>query len=422
MYFLSLSNELRANIRHLYYDIAWIGITSGTTSSFLAIYAARLGASNLQIGLLSAGPAIINLLISLPVGHWLEGRPLVRVAFWSAFWQRLGLIAFIVFPWLMTEAAQSWGIIATMLLMSIPATILMIGFNALFADVVPPHLRGEVVGKRNALSAVTSMVSLLASGQILVHIPYPLNYQIVFAIGVIGAMMSTYHVGQIQSTKEPALQWKWSREKFKQLGTNILSKLQWKPVNFINAGVLQRLDVLRGPFGLFMSAYLAFYTFQYISISIGPVYFVRTLDLKDNAISLGSALFNLILMMVSMNIGRLVIRYNNRRLTVASGMLFGLYPLLMGLARDAWLYYIGSAVGGIIWAVVSVGMINRLMERIPENDRPAQMAIHNLILNLGILIGSLIGPVLGDLVGLRTTMYVGAGLRLLAGVLLWLWG
>lgn len=74
MQFSSLSNEQRANMRHLYLDIAWIGITSGTTSSFLAIYATRLGASSWQIGLLTAGPAIINLLISLPVGRWLR-RP-----------------------------------------------------------------------------------------------------------------------------------------------------------------------------------------------------------------------------------------------------------------------------------------------------------------------------------------------------------
>jgi predicted MFS family arabinose efflux permease len=107
---------------------------------------------------------------------------------------------------------------------------------------------------------------------------------------------------------------------------------------------------------------------------------------------------------------------------VTSGMLFGLYPLLMGLARDAWLYCAASAVGGIVWAVLNVGMINRLMERIPEDDRPAQMAIHNGVLNLGILAGSLIGPLIGDSLGLRAAMYIGAGLRTLSGVLLWLWG
>jgi predicted MFS family arabinose efflux permease len=107
---------------------------------------------------------------------------------------------------------------------------------------------------------------------------------------------------------------------------------------------------------------------------------------------------------------------------VVSGMIFGLYPLLMGMARDAILYCVASAAGGIVWAVLNVGMVNRLMERIPDGDRPAHMAIHNAVLNIGILAGSLIGPLIGDGLGLRAAMYIGAGLRTLAGLLLWLWG
>jgi MFS family permease len=422
MQFSSPSNQLRANIRHLYLDITWIGITSGTTSSFLAIYATRLGASNLQIGLLTAGPAIVNLLISLPVGHWLEGHPLVRASFWSAFWQRIGLILFIFMPWLLAEAVQTWGIVGLMLLVSAPTAVLMIAFNALFAEVVPPPLRGEVVGKRNALSAVTGMIALLVSGQILDRVHYPYNYQIVFTIGAVAAMMSAYHIGKIRSGNEPALHWSWHDRRIAQLRESLQSMLQWRRATSLNGRPLLRLDVLRGPFGLFMGAYLAFYTFQYVSLSIGPLYFVRTLNLRDSAIGLGSALFNLIMMLTSLNAGRLALRLDNRRLLVSSGMLFGLYPLLMGLAREEKMYWVASAVGGIVWAVLNVGMINRLMERIPVDDRPAYMATHNMVLNLGILMGSLIGPLIGDGLGLRAAMFAGAGLRTLAGLLLWLWG
>lgn len=422
MQFSSPSNQLRANIRHLYLDITWFGITSGTTASFLAIYATRLGASNLQIGLLTAGPAIVNLLISLPVGRWLEGHPLVRASFWSALCQRIGMVLFIFMPWLLAEAAQTWGIVGLMLLISAPAALLMIAFNALFAEVVPPQMRGEVVGKRNALTAVTAMVALLASGQILDRVHYPYNYQIVFTIGVIGAMMSTYHLGKIRSDNESALQWNWSGEKIARFTENLRQKFQQRQDAQTNGHPLLRLDVLRGPFGLFMVAYLAFYTFQYVSLSIGPLYFVRTLNLRDSAISLGNALFNFIMMLTSLYAGRLALRFNNRRLLVVSGMLFGLYPLLMGMAREPKLYWGASAVGGIVWAVLNVGMINRLMERIPVDDRPAYMAIHNMVLNLGILMGSLMGPFISDGLGLRAAMFAGAGLRTLAGLLLWLWG
>ncbi len=422
MQFSSPSNQLRANLGHLYLEITWFGVTSGTTASFLAIYATRLGASNLQIGLLTAGPAIVNLLISLPVGRWLEGHPLVRASFWSAFYQRIGMMLFIIMPWLLAEAAQTWGIVGLMMLISAPAAVLMIAFNALFAEVVPPQMRGDVVGKRNALTAVTAMVALLVSGQILDRVHYPYNYQIVFTIGAIGAMMSAYHLGKIRSENEPALQLSWTSKRIVQLKESLQHKLLWKQASRQNGHPLLRLDVLRGPFGLFMITYLAFYTFQYVSLSIGPLYFVRTLNLRDSAISLGNALFNLIMMMTSLYAGRLALRFNNRRLLVVSGMLFGLYPLLMGMAREPKLFWGASAVGGIVWAVLNVGMVNRLMERIPADDRPAYMAIHNMVLNLGILTGSLMGPLISDGLGLRAAMFAGAGLRTLAGLLLWLWG
>jgi predicted MFS family arabinose efflux permease len=72
--------------------------------------------------------------------------------------------------------------------------------------------------------------------------------------------------------------------------------------------------------------------------------------------------------------------------------------------------------------LASGGLVNRLMERVPEDDRPAHMALHNLVLNLAILVGSLAGPLLGDWLGLRTALLLSAGLRVLAALLLARWG
>ena len=81
--------EHRANFRYLYWDIAWFGIISGTTLSFISIYAARLGAAALQIGFLNAGPALVGLFFTLPVGRWLQHRPVVGAVFWSSVCARI---------------------------------------------------------------------------------------------------------------------------------------------------------------------------------------------------------------------------------------------------------------------------------------------------------------------------------------------
>ena len=64
-------STVRWNLRQLYWDVFWFGTLAGTTLAFLAVYSARLGASSLQIGLLSAGPAVVSLLFTLPAGRWL---------------------------------------------------------------------------------------------------------------------------------------------------------------------------------------------------------------------------------------------------------------------------------------------------------------------------------------------------------------
>jgi MFS family permease len=170
-----------------------------------------------------------------------------------------------------------------------------------------------------------------------------------------------------------------------------------------------------------MAAYLFFYACQYSGIPIFPLYYVHELNLTDGEISLGNAFHYATVLLASMRLGRISDRFGHRGALVGGALIFGGYPLLLGLARGVGLFLVASLLGGVAWAIAYGGLVNRLMERAPADDRPAFMAIHNLALNLGILGGSLAGPLLDDWLGLRPAMLVVAGLRLLAGVLLAVW-
>ncbi len=419
---------MRENFRHLYADIFWFGILAGSAMAFIAIYATRLGATSFQISLLTAGPAVVNLLISLPAGRWLESRPLIGATFWSAALHRLGYLVFVFLPWLFSEHLQVWTMVGVTLLVSIPGALLAISFNAMFADVVPPDARGEVVGKRNALMSISLTASTLLCGQLLDHLVFPLNYQVVFGLGVLGAAFSTYHLGRLRS---PGLELPvhngvpigdFARPGLLRFvdtfrlpaGLRFLTRSGGRP--------LLRLDLLRGTFGLFMVAYLAFYTFQYLPLPLFPLTLVRQLQLSDGQISLGSGLFYAVMLLVSLRLQEASARFGHRRLLTVGAVLYCLYPLCIGLARSPMLYWISSLVGGGVWALTSASLLNRLMEKVPEDDRPAYMALHNLALNLGILFGSLAGPALGEWIGIRQALVLGGALRLLAGILLGIWG
>ena len=395
-----LTANLRRNFHHLYGDIFWFGVLTGSTLAFLAIYAARRGASGFQVSLLSAGPALMNLLLSLPAGRWIDGKPLVRVSFWSAFWQRLGYVAIIPLACWLQPDAEIWTIIGITLVMSAPATFLNVGFNILLAELVPADWRGEVVGKRTALLALSTTAATILCGQILNWLPFPLNYQIVFAIGALGAGLSTYHVRQL-------------RPEAVNSSEDDQSEIIKKP--------LLRWDLLRGSFGPFMLSYFIFYTFQYLPVAIFPLYFVRVMNLNDFTISIGNAFFYSTMTIASIYLGRLSARIGHRKVLIYSAILMGFYPLCSGLARTPLLYWVASLGGGIFSGLVTGGLINRLMERAPENDRPAHMALYNVALNLGMLVGSLCGPLLAGALDLRSSLFVAAGLRTLAGFLLLIW-
>jgi MFS family permease len=402
---------LRWNLRQLYWDVFWFGILAGSTLAFLAVYAARLGASSLQIGLLTAGPAIINLIFTLPSGRWMEGKSLIKVSYRSALWQRLGYVFMVAIPWAFpSSTGQIWGLIWTTLVMSVAGTILAIGFNALFADVVPPEWRAHAVGRRNILLAVSIMVATIVSGQILDRVQFPANYQVVFLIGAIGAMLSSYHIGRLRRSEKIALPDPEMNGEPSKKSPRVMHRS------------LVRMDLLKGPFGIFMLAYLAFYAFQYFPIPLFPIAYVDKLHLTDGMIGIGNACFYGSMMLASIRLNYISTKFGHRKVLIASAAIFPIFPLLLAMAKGPELYYLACLIGGGVFALLSAALINRLMERVPANDRPAHMAIHNMALNIGILAGSLLGPITADLIGLQESLFLGAVLRLVAAGFLWLWG
>jgi predicted MFS family arabinose efflux permease len=402
---------LRWNLRQLYWDIFWFGILAGSTLAFQAVYAARLGATGFQIGLLSAGPAVVNLICTLPSGRWLEGKSFIKVSFQSSIWQRLGYVFLVALPWLFNSSeGQVWGLIWTTLVMSVAGTILAIAFNALFAEVVPPEARAQAVGKRNTLLAISITLATLLSGQILDRVVFPANYQIVFLIGGVGAMMSSYHIGRLRrhDPNESIA----DVDKIDDNQASLITKRR----------PLLRLDLLTGSFGIFMLSYMAFYAFQYFPIPLFPIAYVDKLHMTDGMIGIGNAIFYGAMMLASFRLVTFSARYGHRKVLIASAALFPIFPLFLGVAKGPVLYYLACLIGGGINAMLSGAIINRLMEKVPSDDRPAHMALHNLALNLGILGGSLLGPVSANLMGVQPSLILSAGLRLLAAGFFWLWG
>ena len=99
-----------------------------------------------------------------------------------------------------------------------------------------------------------------------------------------------------------------------------------------------------------------------------------------------------------------------------------IYPALMAVSRGVGLFLVLSLMGGFGWALTGGALTNYILDKVPQDDRPAHLAWYNLGLNAAILIGSLAGPFLGSWLDLSVALAVCASLRLLAAFCILRWG
>jgi MFS family permease len=420
----------RTNFIHLYADIAWFGVLSGSAIAFVAVFAARQGATAMQIGLLSAGPAVMNLIFTLPAGQWLKRQPVSRAVFWTSILHRFFYLGWVLLPLFLTPSGQVWGLILLTLLMSIPGTGLAVGFNALFATAVPQEWRGHVVGIRNALLSITFIITTLISGYILTRWPGEFGYQIVFGIGFAGAAMSSLHLWFVRPQESsPAHSngrslgdqarpgWRgWGDGIRTTVGLRFLMRRVKRPF------LLPNLHIWRGPFAPILGLLFGFHLAQFLAIPIFPLHWVDVLQLNDQAIGLGTAVFYLAVLIGSTQLAQLTDRFGNKKLMAIGTLTMSLYPALLAVSHNLEMFLLTSAVGGMSWSIVGGAIANYILEKIPEGERPEHLAWYNLVLNAAILLGSLAGPLLANQVGLITALWVATVARGLVAFGFWKWG
>lgn len=417
------------NFTHLYGDVGWFGFAFGSTLSFLPVFATRMGASGWQVGLLSAGPALISILFTLPAGRWLARRQLGPSVAKMAFLHRLGYFLLIPLPLLLPTSMQVWSVILLTILMAIPGTALMVGFNALLATTVSPEFRGKVVGRRNALLAAAIMVSFILSGWILDWLPFEWGYMAVFTMGALGGALSTYHLSKIEPPPTPQFLGRPTQDMAQpgrgvgisgsmpqRLTVGMRLLMQWTPSKD------SLLGQISPGYGWVMLAFFLFHFTQMLPAALFPLFWVREVHLTDGEIGWVNGIFYLTMLLAAPLLGPLTRRWGNYRIMVVNAILLAIYPLLTALSYGLPLLLVTGAIGGVVWAILAGAHINRLLERIPEETRPAHLAVYNLAFNAALLGGTLLGPFLGDWLGLREALLLVFVLRTSSGLALARWG
>lgn len=382
---------LDRNIWNLYWDIFWFGILSGIVSSFLSVYAIRLGASNTIIGLLTALPALVQVVWLVPAARLVEGqRQRMPIIIVSGTLMRLTYLGLALVPTLVADGRPEL-FLAIVVIGTIPAGLGNIAFSAMMAEAVPLHLRARVVSIRSLLLAVTSMAASFLGGRLLEVLPFPANYQFLFGIGFLASLVSLYYVTRIWVPDAPAPA---SAAGGRQTPFRQLLRANPRFIRFTLASFIFHI-------GLFWPGPLySIYWVKYLNATEGWIGLMLMIQSAANAVS-------------NYFWGRVATRRGNRPVLLICTAGLVLYPVLTAFSTTLTPLLLVSVSGGFFGAGVNLTFFNLMLETSPAERRPTFIAVYNSLLNLLNFITPLLATALIEVIGIRTDLLIGGTFRLL---------
>lgn len=376
-----------ANFTHLVMESIWFGIAVVTTSQFLSVFAIRLGADALHLGLMESIPAVV-LLLSTWAGNWWRQRSdtTVRAILLPSLGRRFAFLLPIFTPFL-PQAWQVPWLIFSVSLPAIPQSIAAVINPVMWREAVGDARLTQVVSRRSIAQNVATSVSGLAFGFWLEQAPFPLNYQIMFAVAFALVMVSLWHISRVQTSLPDPL-----------APAPPPEQSPWRMRAFRHVAVAALIS------------YLAFYAMR----AIIPLRLVQGLGAGEAFMSL----YALSKLVTAIGVALITTRICNRlgnRSTLAVAVLFmALEAFILSVTHTLPPTLIAGALGGASWTMVSISLYGYLTEHTVAETRSS--AAFSQTTYFGMIVGPLIGSALANGgLELVTVLMIGGVLRLLAG-------
>lgn len=388
------------NARALYGDIAWFGILSGITSAFLSVFILRLGGTDVHVGFISAIPALAAIFMSIPGSRMVERekKPL-SVLNISAAINRLGYFLIALVPFVFTTNRAD-AVVVVYAIFMMAAGVANVAFTTMFGQAVQPDKRALVVSTRNVLIGITSTVSAFFGGKFLDQILFPINYQILFAIGFVASMMSSYYLTRVR-LPETAM---------------VTNRAVQSPQN-----MRALVSMLRNAksYSRFALASSLFHWALFFTVPLYSIFWVRELHLSEGWIGLFTMVQSATSIVAFPIWGRIATRYGNRYTMTVAAIGLVVYPLITAIATNAeWIVFV-SFLGGIFTSAFSLSFFNGLLEVCPDENRSSYIAGYNTLVNVAAFLSPMIASSLTSVIDLRVLVFSGAVLRFVGAV--WIW-
>ena len=385
------------NLWNLYVDTAWFGVLNGIATTFVSVFAIRLGASNREIGWLAALPALINVFWLIPSARLIERQQRrLPIILWTGLLQRLGYLLIALMP-LFIHTRRVEAVIILNALITLPTAIINVAITSLMADLTPIEKRARMVSIRNVLLSSVGMVVVLLGGRFLDLVPFPLNYQLLFGLGISASMLGLYYLKRIR------------------VPDAVIARHQARPKELLTLRLRRFVRTVIGQrdFMRFAGAIVVFHWGLYLPVPLYSIYRVRDLHASDAWVGLLATVLSAATILSYFWWSKITEKRGNRWMLIVSSLGLALYPTLTSLSPRLEPLIIASVIGGVFSASHNLSSFNFMLEVCPPEHRPSYVAIYTSLVNVTAFLAPLLGTFLADLTSVRMALLIAGGVRLI---------
>lgn len=386
----------RPNRRLLWVDGLISNVSESFVTSFLNPFAMTLGATNGQIGALSAAASLASAAGLLPGARLSErsGRRKRIVVLTGGLAGRLLLIALAFLPLFLGWPTVIYGAIAVLALRAFFNQLGYPAWSALVADLVPQAIRGRYLGARNIGLGIAALIFTPVAGYVIERVGGVEGYQVSLILAAMTGLIATLVFTRI---REP--QTSHPDSKRHTAGTS-------------------SLNLIRGNhrFAVFAGVALIWNLALMVAAPFFSVYLVRTLYGTPTQIGILAAFYSVGNILGQRLWGRLNDRHGAAWVMRLTGLLIPVAPMAWSVAPGPWWLAPVEFISGFMWAGYLLANFNLLLGLAPESQRERFVAVYQTVVFGAAFVGPLIGGLLADAIAIPNLMRVSAAGRMLAAL------
>jgi len=397
---MNTSNEAedevqKRNFRYVQIDAIGVSI-SNVAAPFLPVFLTRLGASNLQIGLLTSMPGMTGLILAMVVGRFLQTRR--NIIPWYSLSRLMVILCYALTGILTIAVSEKFAIIATLAIWafaSIPQTALAVAFSVVMNAVAGPEGRYALLSRRWAIFGLTGVIGTFIVTRLINLLSFPVNYAIMFTVLSLGGFFSFYFSRKIYLPDQtpPPLP---SSSSPRQNLSNYLTLLRENPA-----------------FLSFSTKRFVYFSALVLSQPIMPLFLVHEVHATDSQIGTVNMTLTLIMLIGYFFWPWVSRRRNGRFVLLATTLGLTFYPALSASTPQINWIILFAGIAGLFQAGLDLVFFDELMKTVPAEYSATFVALSQSMQYLSMIVAPLLGTWLADYIGLGGALWLSAGLRLL---------